>query len=63
MITLALPGVNRETHLKSSSDKIPALVHYVLGLPVPFPTSTWYIQLLRPAPCYSVETEPIALTT
>jgi hypothetical protein len=27
MITLALPGANRETHLKSSSDKIPALVH------------------------------------
>jgi hypothetical protein len=26
-ITLALPGANRETHLKSSSDKIPALVH------------------------------------
>jgi hypothetical protein len=26
-ITLALPGGNRETHLKSSSDKIPALVH------------------------------------
>jgi hypothetical protein len=26
-ITLALPGASRETHLKSSSDKIPALVH------------------------------------
>jgi hypothetical protein len=26
-ITLALPGANRETHLKSRSDKIPALVH------------------------------------
>jgi hypothetical protein len=26
-ITLGLPGANRETHLKSSSDKIPALVH------------------------------------
>jgi hypothetical protein len=26
-ITLALPGANRETHLKSSSDKILALVH------------------------------------
>jgi hypothetical protein len=26
-IPLALPGANRETHLKSSSDKIPALVH------------------------------------
>jgi hypothetical protein len=26
-ITLALPGGNRETHLKSSSDKIPALAH------------------------------------
>jgi hypothetical protein len=26
-ITLALLGANRETHLKSSSDKIPALVH------------------------------------
>jgi hypothetical protein len=26
-ITLALPGANRETHLKSSSDKIPVLVH------------------------------------
>jgi hypothetical protein len=26
-ITLALPGSNREKHLKSSSDKVPALVH------------------------------------
>jgi hypothetical protein len=25
-ITLALPGANRETHLKTRSDKIPALV-------------------------------------
>jgi hypothetical protein len=25
-ITLALPGSNREKHLKSSSDKVPALV-------------------------------------
>ena len=26
-ITLALPGANREKHLKSSNDKVPALVH------------------------------------
>jgi HSP20 family molecular chaperone IbpA len=26
-LTLALPGANREKHLKSSSDKVPALVH------------------------------------
>jgi hypothetical protein len=47
-LTRAPPVASRETHPKSSDSEIPRRLIKVLGLPVPFPTSAWYVQTLSP---------------